>query len=80
MMERQDSESQKTESLDQMRRRIDEMFLGERTVKASQSFFKSFLRMAGQTYDSLIYDHVKKVRYTSPAWRSLTSVRGTSRW
>lgn len=82
MMSRHESDSQKAESLEQMRRRVDEVLLGERSLKASHSFFKSFMRIAGQTYDTLIYEHVKKVPHAASlarASRSLNVARGIGR-
>ena len=37
--------------------------LGPTGVDSSRRFFKAFLRVVGENYDTLIHDHLQRVRF-----------------
>ena len=51
-----------------MLRDFDEHLLGRMGVSSSRGFFKLFLRVVGENYDTLIHDHLQRVR--DPLWRT----------
>jgi len=53
-----------------LRRNWDEQLLGPKVVESSRRFFKWFLRVVGENYDTLIHDHLEKV----PREGSVTAV------
>jgi len=44
-----------------LRRNWDEQLLGPKVVESSRRFFKWFLRVVGENYDTLIHEHLEKV-------------------